>query len=777
MNDDSKTPPSESQAPKSRSFLRSCLFRGPFGCLFLGAGLVIVGIAILPMVLNRVGAGQVNNLVDRKIEGRLQVRDLHFAWFSRQTATGILEEPGGAQVGELRLTAPALSHYRGGTRDLGDFEVSFDLDLEVDELGQSNFARAIAQREPGPQDPDESEPPEADEEESKGGDLGELFSRRVRIEIGESSIDFHSKDPAAKFRTASVEGLVGELSVTPGRGLEFTLDATVTEPAGGRLEVRVALPDPGSTESDLEPRFAVLAEGLPVEMVDGLIGASGQLTAWLGAEADLRAAWIPEAEALADLTQILEQGAIEWSLESPRAELRQRIGIEGEQFRIEPGGTMQLRPDPRAFESLAFGGEDPIRVVPRGPALVEIEVKRGQLSLPTAEAEGPAWLDWLAGADLDLELRSSGMDLVGTALEASLAPAQLLLSTDPTGGVHLGIRSGFGRLGEEPGSWTADVELEPASLAAFAEGQPMDPPARLETRLRGIPSDLVDGFTGAGELVTGVLGAAIDVEVTTNLRGLRDADLVAEVSSSLANAKLAGALEGDRFSVRPLEGEQGSGLSFSLTPLSNAALVGRLVPVLASVEAAEAGGRARLDLLSAVLPLNGDLSALEGEWLLDLGKIRANLLPGLANEVASLAAGSKLDWIESIEPFRLSVRDGRVTYPDLELSVDGRRFPIQGGFDLSTLQLDLSTLVSLDRVGGDVGRFLSEAREVLPADFGVPLAIRGTPLAPQVTVTEEFRSELPNLLLQGATNSLQEKLEDSLEKELERGLKKLFGGK
>ena len=54
--------------------------------------------------------------------------------------------------------------------------------------------------------------------------------------------------------------------------------------------------------------------------------------------------------------------------------------------------------------------------------------------------------------------------------------------------------------------------------------------------------------------------------------------------------------------------------------------------------------------------------------------------------------------------------------------------------------------------------------------------IRGTPTAPRIAVTEGFRSELPNLLLQGASNSVQEKLEDSLEKELQRGLKKLFGG-
>lgn len=789
MNKQTDTPataPEATGSSSSKGSPRGCFGRRSVGCLLflIGGGALVV--AALPTLASRVAPGRIHSLVDDKIAGTLRIQESKLAWLSRQSARVRLKDPEQQQVGELRLTAPGLAHFRGGLGDLGRYELAFDLDVRVDALGRSNFARAIESSGPTseePESPAESDPPTP----SKPVELGEILSRAVRVEIGPSSVAYHSENPTAKFASARIENLTGLLAVTPGRGFEFTLDGEVTEPEGGRLEVRVALPDPGAKQMELEPRFDVLAEGIPVELVDGLLGVNGMLTAWLGATAGVRAIWTPDPEVLNDLARLTERGAVELTLETPNAEVRQKLSIEGDRFALEPGGVFSVRPEASAFESLALGEEDPIRVIPVGAPSFELDLRQAQVVLPEKTVDGPAgtepaWLVWLDGLELDLELRASRFDLTGAKLDASLAPVQLGVVSSPAAGVNVALRSGLGSRGAQPGEWSVDLALESAALEGLAKGEPLDPPARLSANLADVPSAVIDRYIASQAMLSNVLGSLIGVEFSGVVRGVGDADLSAKVSSALASANLFGTWTGKRLNlgtgVDPDETPDApkNGLAFSLTPLANKSLVGQLVPILADVRSADPSDRARLDLLSATLPLDGDLSALEGEWVLDLGRVRASLLPGLAGQLVTAAAGSNLELIDSIEPLRMTVREGRVVYPGLELSVDGRKFPISGGFDLATRQLDLSTSVGLDRLGGEVGRFLTKARDVLPPDFGVPLRITGTPLAPQLSVTDSFRSELPSLLLKGATDSLQKEVENSIEKELQRGLEKLFGG-
>ena len=118
-----------------------------------------------------------------------------------------------------------------------------------------------------------------------------------------------------------------------------------------------------------------------------------------------------------------------------------------------------------------------------------------------------------------------------------------------------------------------------------------------------------------------------------------------------------------------------------------------------------------------------------------------------------------------VPPLSLSVRQGRVAYDAVPLTVAGERMSFSGSFDLVTRQLDLATELPLSLLGESVASQLEGGRLGLEPTTRVPLRLSGTPRKPRVTIPREF---LEGVLKDAAKDAAKQGLEGLLEKALKK---------
>jgi hypothetical protein len=178
--------------------------------------------------------------------------------------------------------------------------------------------------------------------------------------------------------------------------------------------------------------------------------------------------------------------------------------------------------------------------------------------------------------------------------------------------------------------------------------------------------------------------------------------------------------------------------SLPLTPLFNRRIVGALVPLLIDLEKPPEARPVGLELGAFRLPLDGDLTKLDGSVRLDLGQVAYQLLPGL-DSVLKLAgveqAGKRL---ATLDPIAIRIDRGVARYDALPLVVEGQKLLFKGSYDLTSSEFDLSVDVPLKLLGGSLERELKEVSEFLGPDLAVPLRLAGTWKRPRVSIGEGF---------------------------------------
>ena len=766
--------------------------RGPVGCLFFSLGFLVAFVAALPTILSRVGIGQLDALGSWEPEGRLVVRKADLSWFSRQELQLDLDDPRGGDVLEVRAELPEIAHFFGGLGDLGRTRVSFELTLVAEADGSTNLQDAVRSK----RDRQVGDEPRRERRDDPSSEPGwhALFDRAVEFEVADSRLLFENRRPEAKVRSARVEEIRARLQVAPGERALVTFEALVVEPSPGRVRGELRLPDPVAGDGSARPELELEAEDVPVELMDALFGAEGWLVDWLGTELDATA-----SGDLASLDAPTESGSLTLTLTGPRAQVQQTLTVTGERLELAPEGVVRFTPAARAATRLAGSDpEAPVAVSFAGDPELTVDVTRLVLTLPEGTLAGstqPGAGDLLDGLELELVATTPSLAVTAKALakEGEQPPTQTLgggrleVRATPSDGLSTSFRAPLAFGAGAPGGLDASVTASRDTLFELltrAEREDTDttdqpaldvPPATLRLAVERVPSAFLDEVLASKGLSAGVLGPELTARVQADGLDADDAIVLLELDSALAEARLRGAFFDGRFALVPestdVPGDE-SHVGFSLTPLSNQALVGQLVPVLASVESADPEHRAMLRFEEAALPLDGDLSRLDATVVLDLGRVRARLLPALATD---LFPGRTLEQVEELDPLRLEIRGGRIAYDELPLSIDGRELPLEGSFDLASRALSLRTSIRLDQIGGDVGRFLAEAKDVLPAELRVPLEVAGTPRSPRLKISDAFTQQLPQLLLDAAQQKLGQDLQDKVDDEIGEALKKLFG--
>jgi hypothetical protein len=206
-------------------------------------------------------------------------------------------------------------------------------------------------------------------------------------------------------------------------------------------------------------------------------------------------------------------------------------------------------------------------------------------------------------------------------------------------------------------------------------------------------------------------------------------------------------------------------VAFELRPEAVRSLVNPLLPMLASVRAGRAEQRAVLDLDSFSLPLDGDLARLSAELVLDLGEVRLDLLPALLQGVPQLLELRSLQ--RELEPLRLTIVDGRVSYTDLGLNLGGQRLAFDGVVDLAQREFDLTTTLPLELFGGRVGEWFGSAGAGIDPQAATRVRIIGRPNGVEVDgpdLGELLRDAVaPGSLAEQAARLAQERLSKELE--------------
>jgi hypothetical protein len=156
------------------------------------------------------------------------------------------------------------------------------------------------------------------------------------------------------------------------------------------------------------------------------------------------------------------------------------------------------------------------------------------------------------------------------------------------------------------------------------------------------------------------------------------------------------------------------------------------------------------------LPLDGDLSKLDGLVRVDLGEVSYALLPGLKG-----LFGAQAPKAVRLPAFAVPIEKGIVRYEKLALPIGGREYSFHGSFNLVGGELNLGTSIPLELLGTRVSSELDKARGLIDGKTLVPIEIRGTWDKPRFAVGKGFLDDVVKKALGGA---LEQGLEDLFKK-------------
>lgn len=351
----------------------------------------------------------------------------------------------------------------------------------------------------------------------------------------------------------------------------------------------------------------------------------------------------------------------------------------------------------------------------------------------------------------DVELRSAGTRVAFSTMDGAL---DVRPEVPPT------FRFDAQILGKPESQVTLDARAtEPIALDTV-DVQAL-PPVSFTLTAAGLPTAIVDEFASQDGLLVDVLGPELSLTAASPGLSKDSGDLDARLVSSLGTVEWAGEMkEGvliSRGEEDDLEAQVG------LSPLFNQRIIGSLIPFLVDVKKAEGASPVLLRLYDCELPLDADLSKLNGKLRLDLGAVQYQLLPQFEEWLGDRTRVH--DTV--IKPLDVVIEGGKAKYERLPLPIGDKELVFQGSLDLATRGLSLTGDVPLSVLGSRVSAELTKLRDkgLLSGDLQVPVTVGGTLTRPKLGLKEGTLKELTKDLLPGAVEGL-----------LDRGLKKLLGG-
>ncbi|MCA8981120.1 MAG: hypothetical protein KDC14_13915, partial [Planctomycetes bacterium] len=540
-----------------------------------------------------------------------------------------------------------------------------------------------------------------------------------------------------------------DVAMTPDGPL--MVDVALREGRGGSAALKMQLPagwqalasDPERV-NEIDYRVRVTLTDLPAELLRSFVEQDDQLAGFLADPVQL----FLQAQPAAD-----ESVRVDVELESGSNHLRSTAVLSEEVVELAPG-TTQLTLALATERLVALAGES----WPEGYVL-DSESGRVRVQAVVREARWP--LEGGLGT-ATLEARLGPVSFTDEALRAaneSIALSSLQLS------LHLD--------GAAPVELDADVALDRDAGSATLKLRSAETLAELDAGAEptwfatlsgsGLRTELVDVLAAQDGLLLDVFGPTLQLDVDVRDWKAGAARLDARLDSRNAQLAWSGHLQDG---VLQSSGEAESlEAQVGLTPLFQERIVGNLLPMLVGMQSVEGGSPALLRVTDFRMPLSGaDRSALAGlqaDVHLELGLVRAAVLPGLAEMLSSQVHQLRPTQLPTLT---LRVRDGVVQSDSIPIEIEKTPVVFAGTYALVDEAMEFTCSVPLSGLRGDVGKVLNEARAYLDPNLIVPLRVHGKPSRPQVGIDSNF---LKQVVREGSTKAAGDALG--------KGLRKLFG--
>ena len=294
-----------------------------------------------------------------------------------------------------------------------------------------------------------------------------------------------------------------------------------------------------------------------------------------------------------------------------------------------------------------------------------------------------------------------------------------LACTDLNQGAEMTIRadSASSAPGQDRTDGRIDIQAMVTNLVNAAGDLNTDNPRlTLDSTLEGVPSVVIDANVGLGGKLVAALGPMIHAAIDAKEFSKTTGTIEAQVSSAYGelNAK-ARALD------YTLVISADEPLTASLEPSEalREDLLKGINPVLRDIRTVE-NGRIRMTFFKASIPLDGEVSKLNGDLLIEIGEVEFD--KGSAMLVVLLLAkepgGKTIPG--NIEPIRATIRNGIIEYERFNMTVGTVPFSYSGRIDLNTRQIALKTPVPL----GAIVNVFGEVRET--EGTMIPVLTHGT---------------------------------------------------
>lgn len=540
-----------------------------------------------------------------------------------------------------------------------------------------------------------------------------------------------------------------DVVMTPDGPLE--VEFSMREARGGVLGLTLRLP-PGwqalaqdtATAAQLDYRARITLTDLPAARLESFVALDGELSELVTEPLQLALQARPGAD---------ESVQVEVELDSGGNQLRAAATLTDEFIEFAPGST-QLTLGLTTQQLVALIGES-------WPEGFELGSESGRVRAQAFVREAR----WPLGGGLGtatVEARLGPLALTNEALRAAdervaLRSFQLTTRLDGAQPVEVDVDLALDLDG-------GAAKLKLSSLQTLAGLQGGEDATWLVTlNGTGLRTKLVDVLAAQDGLLLDVFGPTLQLDVDVRDWKAGAARIDARLDSSNAQLAWAGRLEDGV--LRSSGDTESLQARVRLTPLFQERIVGNLLPMLVGMQSIEGADPALVRVTDFSMPLSGAdrsvLAGLQADVRLELGRVRAAVLPGLAAMLSSQVHQLRPTQLPTLE---LKIRDGVVLADAIPIEIEKTPVVFAGNYALVDERMEFTCSVPLSGLRGDVGQVLNEARAYLDPNLLVPLRVHGRPDRPQVGIDSDF---LKQVLRDGSKKAAGDALE--------KGLRKLFG--
>ena len=529
----------------------------------------------------------------------------------------------------------------------------------------------------------------------------------------------------------ALENAVLQAEVADKGELVLGFDARI----GGAGDARLHAEARGSSLESGSARLRIQA--LPASIVDALIGQPAALSGLLGDTLELEGDFERAARG---------SGALSFTLRAPHGEAGAAGKLEAGAFVLAEPAGLHVRLEPTdAWLAGQLAGRLPagsqLRRASGLPRPFDLSLHAERIALPTGTQTLTQALAGTA-ARLDVQLPDLAFEQAGSApLELRDLVLGAKLSQQPGSSLAL-----HGKIAGDP---AGDLAFEFRALDALALLAEENGLARFRIAAHGsahgVPIGIVDALAGQGGLLVEALGARADLSLESSGISLDAGTFVVDLVSPQAPVHFDGEMsKGELRVTKP----KGASARFGLGPLTSTRFVGRIVPLVCEVTKPEGAAPASVEVDALSLPLNGDLSKLDGLLRVDLGEINYAVLPGLKG-----LFGSQAQKPVKLPAFAVPIQKGVVRYDKLVLPIGGHEYSFHGSYSLVDGAMQLGTSIPLELLGSKVNSELDKARGLIDGKTLVPIEIRGTFSKPQFSIGKGFLDDVVKKALGGALES------------------------